>query len=174
MSTPLQAFASPLGHIASPDGIEQVTPGRKPRNGLWTSDWDGVTSPWLDLLQRDHDLGDLQGFHPRSLTTVTLLTPDPAARIYTVDSAADLDALFARFPRHADFGETVDWVVVGEHYDAVRLTYAGQQATPLRTDKVDTYGWDIPSTVWYRWCFTSVEVVTWRAAQTAESLTAVG
>ena len=124
----------------------------KPGGGLWTSTWDeSYGGGWLDWC-----VGQQFGLPPYS---VWLLTPDPAARVYTIDSAAALRALADRYPADNYLGlgrRAVDWPAVGADWDAVRLTEEAHWATRMALD-LGTYSWDCESTCWYRWCFTAVE-----------------
>lgn len=136
----------------------------KPGGVLWTSTWTGEQygSDWiqwcLDNNYRDNPFD------------CYLLTPDPAARIYTIDSLADLLALQVNHVRIPDdiledertgkikfdgFWRTrfVDFASVSKVYDAIHLTEEGQWKTRLSMP-ADLYGWDCESTCWFRGNFT--------------------
>lgn len=128
----------------------------KPLYGLWTSTYDGQSSAWVDWC-RDEQFGD-----PDACSWF-LLQPNKDARVYVVDTQADLTALVARYPDPtlpAQFRKTMtalDFEAISRDYDAVHLTHGGQVATRMSTPSL--YGWDCESTVWFHWRFTSVEKV---------------
>lgn len=124
----------------------------KPHGGMWTSTWDpDFGSGWIDWC-----VGESFGSPPFD---VWLLTPDPAARLYIVDSLASLTALVEQFPGRNHLPgsprEYPNWTAVAEVYDGVSLTDEGQWATRL-SHPVNLYGWDCECTLWFRWMFTDV------------------
>lgn len=120
--------------------------------GLWTSTWDARTgSDWIEWCRENEFRGPT--------FDAWLLTPDPSARVYEVDSLADLIRLVNLYPtQYTDLYDSpcVDWAEVASEWDAVHLTEEGQWRTRL-SDPVNLYGWDCESTLWFRWSFTSVE-----------------
>lgn len=156
MTTEIQAHIATLDQF-QPGKVRPLTwePGEKPRGGLWTSTWTGpeTISDWVRWCSGEH-WGDHEGGF------VSLLTPDPTAKVYLIDSLAALLALHERYPHResvARYGYTnwVDWRLVAFDYDAVRLTQAAHFAT--RLTHPGTYSWDCESTCWFRWRFTDVE-----------------
>jgi hypothetical protein len=93
------------------------------------------------------------------------LEPRPDAVVYEVDTAAAWTALLDTYPRaHQDLIYP-DWPAVAAHYDAVHLTLHGIAATQglnLTTRNGNTAAayWDIESTFWLTWSFTSAEPVS--------------
>lgn len=99
-----------------------------------------------------------------------LLTPDPTARIYTIDTLGHLVDLQAQYPFIPDdmlederagkrkidpFWRTVliDFVAVASDYDAIHLTDQGQCKTAFSLP-CSLYAWDCESTCWFRGNFT--------------------
>jgi len=123
----------------------------KPGGGFWTSTWDQETGGgWLEWCTRESF-----GTPPFE---VYLLTPDPNARIYTIDGPAALRDLAARYPSTVWPGrECIDWASTVAEYDAVRVTEAGLWSTRHLFPRLSTYSWDCESTCWFRWCFTEVQ-----------------
>jgi hypothetical protein len=126
--------------------------------GMWTSTFDArLGSAWIQWCLSEHFCCDRE--NPTWHTW--LLGPEPTARVYVIDDYADLHALVVAYPH----GER-DWPVrpqvrpawhrIAEHFDAVHLTAAGQDATRL-SHPLDLYGWDCESTLWLRWAFATVE-----------------
>jgi hypothetical protein len=139
---------------------EEMCGWMKPTGGLWTSTkLPSGSSGWINWCLGEDFAG------PEF--DVWELTPDPAARVFTIDSLPDLLDLRARFsplcdhPRDCaplrDIGAGVSWRRVAEEYDAVRLTEEGQWRT--RMSRPSLYGWDCESTLWFRWRFTDVHHV---------------
>lgn len=123
----------------------------KDKTGFWTSppDSPGCWVRWM------RDEGWVPGDKKLEDLTYWLLDPDPAARVYVIDSYAYLEALTATFPapRQLDLHEhRASWEAIAREYDAVELTDAGQWATRL-SSPCNLYGWDCESTLWLRWCF---------------------
>lgn len=130
--------------------------------GLWTSTFhEQYGSSWIQWC-----IAEGVDCVPQDPTWHTwLLDPDPAARIYVIDSYTDLQALVDTFPQaehHPDssYGAWSEirpaWHAIAEEFDAVHLTDEGQWATRL-TDPLDLYGWDCESTLWLRWAFAAVK-----------------
>lgn len=126
---------------------------RKPRvgTGLWTSTWLGAeqTSAWAT--------------HEQAKGRYSfLLTPTADARIATIDNLADLKRLLKGYRRKA-FGQYsyleefdyLDYAHMSQDFDALHLTVQGQRKTRLTIP--DLYGWDVESTLWFRWCFAHVQ-----------------
>lgn len=134
----------------------------KPRSGgLWTSTWDpSFGSGWIDWCIGESFAGPA--------FDVWLLTPDPAAHVYDIDSLDDLAALIRRFPgRGSHQPEYPAWDLVAQEYDGVHLTDKGQWATRL-AHPISLYGWDCESTLWFRWTFGAIQHHgTWTAPASA-------
>ena len=148
-SLPVQAWA----HSGPPDAslIAPVTGARlrKPREAFWTSTWDERTgSGWTRWCDNENFRGPEHN--------IWLLTPAPDARLFTVDSYADLDRLHSRYGVDHHGVDGLDWPAIAADYDGVHLTDDGQWRTRL-SQPYDLYGWDCGSTAWFRWAFTTVE-----------------
>lgn len=157
---------APDDDTLAPECFEPVKtpeyPRWKPRSGgLWTSTYLGVLgSDWIRWCRSEsfycNGNGD-EGFR------VWLLEPDRDARIYEIDSYADLERLVEGYPQHPE-DELADlhlgvftqpaWGEVAADYDAIHLTEEGQWATRM-THPLSLYGWDCESTLWLRWAFAS-------------------
>ncbi|HET6919407.1 MAG TPA: hypothetical protein VFI46_08085 [Jiangellaceae bacterium] len=122
---------------------------RKPAGGgLWTSTWDPMPcSGWAQWCIVDA--------YKRPPFHVWLLDVDPGARIYTVDSYADLAGLVASYGDPESRYTDLSWGLIARDYDGLHLTDAGQWATRL-SHPHDLYTWDCESTLWFRWVFTDV------------------
>lgn len=77
----------------------------------------------------------------------------PSARVYLIDSLADLGALVEQFHNRVMDTDAarycrapISWPRVAEHYDAVHLTEKGQWKTRL-SEPYNLYGWDCESVV---------------------------
>ena len=129
----------------------------KPSGGFWTSPL-GSEYGWEHWC-RDNELEWLGD--PWHLTVAG--TP----RVLVIDSAADLDAAFERWPHVSEWGDErrwtdrgLDWTKIAEEYDAVWLTERGHFDSRLRgIDAPSTYSWDCETVLWFRWCFDRVERV---------------
>lgn len=131
----------------------------KPQGGLWTSTFLGREelsgwAQWCRVESFGYEKADLW-----------LLTPDPAAEVYVVDTYRDLDMLHRLYGRthrwegmNGEWWEDpyLDWPLIAERWSGVRLTDEGQWATRL-TDPYNLYGWDCESTLWLRWSFTDIQ-----------------
>ncbi|WP_339061761.1 hypothetical protein [Tepidibacillus marianensis] len=131
----------------------------KPSGGLWTSSYDPfIGSDWV---QYSFQVG---GFRVPDNETWDgyLLYPNKDVRIYTIDSYKDLESLMKqyrvksklKFPnfyaRRVNY--SIDFEKISQEYDAIHLTKKGH----LLTKKSYPYnldGWDVESTIWFRWVF---------------------
>lgn len=126
----------------------------KPHGGLWTSplrDEDGGTawSAWCTS----------EAFHLEDFQRPTVvLRADPDARVYVIDSHADLVHLGIAYPAPilGSISPGVDWVTAAEDLDAIWLTEEGQWAT--RHTSPSLYGWDCETVLWLRPALTVVGV----------------
>jgi hypothetical protein len=131
--------------------------GDKPAKGtgLWTSTA-GEECSWIEWMKGE-------GWWPkRDSARLWLLDPDPAARIFEIDQAVDLNELASKFRRSGGPGladyiarePRLDWEAIAREYDAVHLTSRGEAQLHIRLDGgPDLYGWDCESTIWFRWRF---------------------
>lgn len=132
--------------------VEPIRPGMmKPSGGLWTSplrpDGTGrLVSGWIRWCE-DNSFA-------APAAPVTLIIPDPSARIAVVDSHADLLGLETAYRDHDEallnvsprVWPLVDWVAMSREVDAVWLTDDGQWAT--RFTQPGLYGWDCETVLW--------------------------
>ncbi len=159
----------------NPDQLNPVSEalcGRaKPTGGLWTCTLDDDGGGWIRwCLDTDFQGPSFQLWR---------LDPDPAARVYTIDTLEDLLRLCDRFPAVCDHPRDcaplrrdladvwLGWRRVAEVYDAVHLTEKGQWRTRLSMP-TNLYGWDCESTLWFRWAFTTVTDLGTRIFQPSE------
>src|SRR5690606_6276748 len=128
----------------------------KPGTALWTSSYLGEKygSDWIQwmLTSSTQDTFDCY-----------LLTPDLAARIYTINTLAHLSRLQEKFPyvpeelrAHIDQGagyynehRFIDFEAAAREYDAIHVTVEGQWETRF-SFPANLYGWDCESTCWFR------------------------
>lgn len=125
----------------------------KAGGGLWTSTYaKEYYSDWVLAYE------DMWGIPSQGLDG-WLLTPTPHARIYTVDSLADLHWLHERYEIQnelSSFMKRLDYEKMAVDFDGMHLTRKGQWDTRM-SHPIDLYGWDCESTHWFRWCFETVE-----------------
>jgi hypothetical protein len=139
----------------------------KPKRALWTSTYvPGVVSPWLLAPE-----GQFSGPY-----YVWAVAATNAARVLEIQSRDAWSALACSYPR-AQAGYThrttahrpqsaarldPDWSDVARDWDAVHLSIGGwltAEDVPYEVDRRTTElrGWEMESTVWFRWSFSSVE-----------------
>lgn len=163
-----------VGFAAAPEALKPVRPADYPRmkphsGGLWTSTADGIHgSGWVQWC-----LGEDWGVPSDGLWSTSYLEPEPAARILTINSYADLEAAYTRWPDPYPTGDGghLAWHEVARDFDAVHLTERGQWDTRL-THPLSLYGWDCESTVWFRWAFVRVDYLGLRTFETKDELLA--
>jgi hypothetical protein len=126
----------------------------KPQGGLWTSTKDeNIVSGWYEWAHSE-------GMLPTEATTWEL-TPERDAVLIEVDSLGDLTALLERYSEGERWGRMprIDFeAMVQDGFDGMHLTDSGQWAT--RMSDPSLYGWDCESTVWFRWAFEGLTVIT--------------
>ncbi|GBF10918.1 hypothetical protein [Tepidibacillus sp. HK-1] len=137
----------------------------KPKGGLWTSNYvPEIGSEWV---QYSFKVGG-----PRvpdsDVWEGSLLYPNRTSRLYVIDRYQDLERLMHWFgvknklknpsfysPR-LDY--SIDFEKMSQYYDGIHLTKRGQIRTqtsyPFNLD-----GWDVESTLWFRWVFDHVEEI---------------
>lgn len=139
----------------------------KPRQAFWTCTFvPVVVSPWLHTPE-----DQFSGPHYAWKVTVT-----DSARVLEIHSRDAWSAL-ARFYPRAEAGFTFtttphrpqsatrldpDWSELSHDWDGVHLSVGGwltAEDVPYESDGVTTElrGWDMESTVWLRWSFSSIE-----------------
>ncbi len=153
----LLTIATPTPELMQPIANYAI----KPRGGLWTSTYqpDTHTSAWVDFYRTEYGAASVLP-NPDDLYW-SVLTPNPVARIYTIDHDDDLRTVIARYPLPLYLGETppqrIDFARFSQDYDALHLTERGEHAT--RSSEPNLWGWDCESTLWMRWCFEAVRLV---------------
>ena len=125
----------------------------KPDGGIWTSSYnEEFGSDWIRWMHSEQ-------FYNNGHEDVYLLKPRDDAKIYTINSYTDLLHLIKQYPPIITvFGKFLDFEAIAKDYDGIHLTYDGEIATRY-TDDIDLYGWDVECTLWFRWCFSSVEML---------------
>lgn len=143
----------------TPEKMERIRnrPGfPKPTGGFWTSTLleDG-TSDWTRWC-----LSEEFGGWNRAYS----LEVNSKAKVFVIDSVNDLNKawVISGSKKSFDpvFGMTpeIDFEALAEKYDAVRLTAQGVVAT-MYSEPLNLYGWDVESTLWFRWAFTKCKQV---------------
>ena len=140
----------------------------KPLGGLWTSTYTGeeTGSAWVQWCLVEEFNLPKDGWH------CYLLKPKKDANVYVVDSKEDLKVLLDRFERRDFPGlslmRAIDFEKMALHYNGLHLTRKGEWET--RMDIRDNlYGWDVESTLWFRWVFEEVEDLGIRTFQLKET-----
>ena len=149
----------------------------KPLGGFWTSSCvSEFSSGWTEYLYSPDGVGLSQGD-----AMLTLLTPSAKARVLSIDSQEDLEEVAASYGLYTDFrsGKPVpfskaivsgpdslggifhlDFEALALQYDGLHLSEDGQYATRFPAgSRPSLYGWDVESTCWFRWAFTSARHV---------------
>lgn len=129
--------------------------GVKPGSGgLWTSTYKSGQrgSEW-----KDYTVDELG----RDVPNAGWILQPLKARVFVVNTLADLEYLFAKFSRPSPLepelakamGEEnlLDFEKMAKSFDALHLTRNGQFNTRMTTPNL--YGWDIESTLWFHWKF---------------------
>lgn len=129
--------------------------GGKPEGGLWACrEVLGEPSAWLLWC-----IATGQTHLLASAACWVLEAPSP--RLLTLDGVEDYWRALRRYPYEAPWMRvpgmmrSLDFPRIAETYDGVELTARGLDA--LRFADPGLPGWDVPSLVWLRWCFGSVE-----------------
>jgi hypothetical protein len=133
--------------------------GHKPikDTGLWTSTYDeqGQTCDWVEWCRNCYR-------SPLDARAWFVLEVEETARIATIDTLADLTALLDLYQRpaldqhYSYFDERkLDFELLAQNFDALHLTANGQDKTAHSFPHL--WGWDCEATLWFRWCFRSVE-----------------
>jgi hypothetical protein len=160
----------------------------QPRGGLWTATYDPVTySSWAQVLHRCEGAYGLTWARQRAASWPEIqrrgitqaliggtifyragrfhvpawrLTPDPAARIWTLATPADFARLLAAYEVTAPGQRPyLDYEAMSEAWDAVHLTPAGVAVIFGHYRRF--LEWYLESTLWFRWCFTAVSERLW-------------
>lgn len=181
-SLPDQLWEHDEENPPQPDKIEDVecsmekggVMGVKPVGGMWTSTLnDKGTSAWIDWMKAES-----WTIRSEPLTVWRLKVQDDL-KIFEIDSYEDLVELIEKVGHQEEIREHFvglmedsglddkrtkerytkpDWEEASKHFDAIHMTGKGQRETRgILRDGYDLYGWDCESTLWFDWCFETVE-----------------
>lgn len=136
--------------------------GAKPKGGLWTSSYSREHgSDWIRWCESE-DFRVPGTWHGPSTWRGWLLEPDEFARVLVIDSLRTLRSVLKQYWRLSLFAPIdspkLDFEKLAQDFDAVSLTEKAEWAT--RHSEPNLYGWDCESTVWFRWCFTTVRAIS--------------
>jgi hypothetical protein len=132
---------TPTGLVVDLAPFGHGTP--KPRRALWTcTHIFTIISPWLES--------------PEKLTRgpegIWMITVSPEARVAEIHCSSDWEKLARAYPSPHQVNAP-DWSKVAADWDGVHLSAGGS----LTTDELRD--WDVESTVWFRWVFSSVSAL---------------
>jgi len=126
------------------------------QTGLWTSTYtpnEEYTSQWVEWCV-DNNFCDPCAY------TWWVLTPREDARVFVIESQRDLFFLMKEYPYQAKhtppYVAMIDFEAVGRDYDGLALTHKGNMRLHLSVP-FHLNGWDVESTLWVNWCFSTVE-----------------
>lgn len=133
----------------------------KPSGGLWTSTYEEKKgSDWTSFCENNH-------FKDIKKHNFYLLEPEKDIKIYTIDKYNDLASLMENYKEN-DFDNPfghfsflrpfLDFEKISQDYDGIHLTSRGQFETRMSRPE-SLYGWDVESTLWFRWCFSEVKQI---------------
>lgn len=138
----------------------------KPSGGLWTSTYDPTCgSDWVQWNLREGParvLGEDADKHWEETSEIPwdfrklyfhayVLYPKLAS-IFVIDSIEDLIYLRQNYSENKEVGRLkLDFEKMSQDFDALHLTQNGQWET--RFGDPNIYGWDVESTIWFRWVF---------------------
>lgn len=115
----------------------------KPMGGLWTSPVTGKTTAWAKWSRSEGK---------QCVREHVVITPDPAAKVFRINTFADLQALIAAFRREPKatedarfMGFHVDWRTFSATFDALWVTEDGLFDAHTTTPWLR---WDVES-VWF-------------------------
>lgn len=121
----------------------------KPYGGLWGCHYDPqydisgqCASSWINWCNDEN-------FNTETLDKGIIYSLKEEARIYTIDTYSDLEAIINKYPYRDKtlnidglFSPTIDFKAIQQEYDVIELTDAGQWATRL-SHPYSLYGWDV-------------------------------
>lgn len=132
----------------------------KPMNetGLWTStylsDWN-YPSGWVEWCVGEN-------FWSPYAKTWWLLYPRKDARVFVIETQRDLKHLMKTYPYESRYNmyhmTMIDFEAMGKDYDGAWLTSEGNARLHL-SHPYNLNGWDVESTLWFRYCFDRVEKI---------------
>jgi hypothetical protein len=156
---------SPDGMVVDLSPFNAVTP--KPRRAFWTSTIvSTVVSPWLEHPERILSAGGIWAVAVSASARVLEIHSPAAwsalARAYPSTQAGLTDTVGAVDPPAGSTRLDPDWTKVAEDWDGVHMSVAGlltAEDVLYETGGIWTElrGWNVESTVWFRWCFSRIE-----------------
>jgi hypothetical protein len=131
-------------------------PTFKPRGGLWTSALraDGESAWTMFCKKADFDIAKLK--------TYTVLAVLPTAKLYRIDTLADLQAIAELEPRLKMWGH-IDFEKLARSYDGIYLSEQGLAANrtlDCLSQPLNLNTWDVECTLWFRNVFTIISSET--------------
>jgi hypothetical protein len=163
----VQAWVGPNAPDETLAGRPAPTPGprAKPADGFFTSSWDGRSCAWLEFMHAEY-LG-AEGTRSSHGYEVWLLTPEPDATLYVIDSLEDYQRLTDAYPKGWDDAaipeRAPDWYRISDpatRIDGVLTSapaVAAGRMPPEGRELRPFTGWDVESTLWFGWPFVSQE-----------------
>lgn len=157
LSTQLRVgHAQPEPTLLRPVKNDDICLGAKPKGGLWTSSYSRkYGSGWVRWCESE-DFSVPDTWHG------WLLEPDEFARVLVIDSLRTLRSVLKQYWRLSLFAPIgspkLDVEGLAQDFDALSLTEEAQWAT--RFSEPNLYGWDCESTIWFRWCFSTVRAIS--------------
>lgn len=167
---------------------EQMTYLKKPdwKTGLWTSSWVDNTSAWVDycrglslespLEQQDKLYWHILSPKPARIFVINtyqdldrllktyLWQPDKIQHLNEVALPSDTNGNILIAPMMSLLASptfvSIDFERISQDYDGIWLTSQGEREThfPLFEEQNLTH-WSCESTIWFRWCFDTVECI---------------
>lgn len=126
----------------------------KPTGGFWTSSH----TPESEFASAWAEWCTWEDFRTELLVQGYTLTPKADAKVLVINTEEDLKAILDQHSVLA-WGQrrVMDYEALAKEWDGIRVTEDGVAATKWCKD--DLNGWDLESTVWFRWCFEESEGV---------------
>ena len=130
-------------------------PFYKPQGGLWTSTLlpDGE-SAWTNFC-------DEANFHLDDVEYYTHIMVEPTAKLYRIDTMADLKKIASVEPTLKKWGY-IDFEELAKEYDGIYLSEQGLLATrvfDMLEHPINLNTWDTECTLWFRNVFTGFKVI---------------
>lgn len=134
----------------------------KPKGGMWTSTYTPENEHDSDWIRWCSTEGFYGGRHK------WLIEPKDNLNVLVVDGMEDLQAVMSVYRKEFYKGtkasligaHPLDFELIAEDFDAMRLTKEGQWDTRLTgVDEPDLYGWDSESVLNFRWNWKDYEYI---------------
>jgi hypothetical protein len=140
--------------------LDQFAGAPKPRQALWTCTLaDSLVTDWIEWMRFGED-------HRRGPYKCWRLVVDPGARVFEIRAAEDWLRLVGAYGIQRSDGQIMpDWRLVARDWEAVHLSLGGllsaeRVVMPIGASSTALEGWNMESTVWFRWAFTTIEAAT--------------